>query len=166
MVFLKENQSYSDNPFSSASSGSYVDGELSDISPSDMTAQIHNEDEGESKTYYIKSLLPSLRRIELSQQLNSQPTSYGYTISTTPKPTSSSDGGGDSGLPGDTSLSDDSGTDRTNRKDASDAGSINTSDSALSSMHNSDSDYTRYKTIKKCLYYDRYCLGSSRKKNT
>jgi len=62
---------------------------------------------------------------------------------------SSSDGGGDSGLPGDTSLSDDSGTDRTNRKDASDAGSINTSDSALSSMHNSDSDYTRYKTIKK-----------------
>merc|ERR1711935_751974 len=58
---------------------------------------------------------------------------------------SSSDGGGDSGLPGD--CSDDSGTDRTNRKDASDAGSINTSDSALSSMQ--DSDYTRYKTIKK-----------------
>jgi len=60
---------------------------------------------------------------------------------------SSSDGGGDSGLPGDTSYSEDS----DNRKDASETGSINTSDSALSSMHNSDDagDYTRYKTIKK-----------------
>lgn len=61
---------------------------------------------------------------------------------------SSSDGGGDSGLPGDsTSYSEDS----DNLKNASETGSINTSDSALSSMHNSDDagDYTRYKTIKK-----------------
>jgi len=63
----------------------------------------------------------------------------------------SSSSGGDSGLPeGDSSTS--YSEDSDNLKNAeSETGSINTSDSALSSMHNSDdaTDYTRYKTIKK-----------------
>lgn len=79
---------------------------------------------------------------EKSQRLNSFD-SWGEVEKSS---SSSSDGGGDSGLPGELS------EDYDQTRQSSDTGSINT-DSALSSMVISDGDqnvdYTRYKTIKK-----------------